>query len=190
MQTKNMLILSGAFAAGLLITALNKSRKMNSAQLIEKIITKGFSEIQNSKLALEKSNSTSIKIFAQRMIDDHNSINQQLMTLARSKNLSTPDLEKYMDGNTHHSLSFSSEESFDEDYVNHQLGIHKEMIKLFRMSERAEDIEIRKALSGILDQLGHHLQMTKDLADTFRTNNIPTSSSQRTEYVEEPDYKI
>lgn len=190
MHARNILLIGTAFAAGFLLTKLKEHQESDLGSLLKDAMSKGVAEIQNAKFALEKSNSTNIKVFAQRMIDDHTALNQQLIDIAHSHNIPIPDIEQYPDIAKPYLIAFNSDDSFDEDYVNHQLNSHQDMIELFRKFGRSNDAGIREFLSRILDQLGHHLQMAQDLDATFRTNNIPTSSPQNTDFVEEPDYKV
>lgn len=189
MHARNIVLIGTAFAAGFLFTKLKEQREIDIAQLVEDALHKGLAEIKNSKMALEKSNSTNIKVFAQRMIDDHTALNQQLVNLANSRNIPLPDTE-HEDTENPYLMLAGSDDSFDEDYVNHQLNIHRDIIKLFRRFSRSDDTEIRDFQTRILDQLSHHLKMVQDLKATFHTNNIPTSSLSDKDFVEEPDYKV
>ena len=189
MRAKSILLIGTAFAAGFLLTKLTKREATNITQLIEEAIYKGFAEIQNSKLALEKSNSTNIKIFAQRMIDDHIALNQKLSEIARTKGIPTPEIEQHLDQVEPYLAFYRNDDSFDESYVDHQLNTHQDVVKLFRKIEASDDYDIRQFAARAVEQLGHHLRMAQDLADTFHTNNIPTSSPYA-DFVEEPNYKI
>ena len=190
MQAKDMLLIGAAFAAGFALTKIGKQDRVNMKTFIEEALAKSASEINHSKLALEKSQSTNIKIFAQRMIEDHISLNQQLTELAQKYDLSIPDLEKQANTTRIYRVEFKNEELFDQEYVNHQLNSHRDMIKLFRLIGRSEDPEIRNFLSRVLDQLSHHLRMAQELAESFHSNNIPTTPISQTDFVEEPDYKV
>ena len=189
MRAKRIVLLGVAFAAGFLLTKLTKRQDKNITHLIEEAIYKGFAEIQNSKLALEKSNSTNIKIFAQRMIDDHIALNQKLTDIARSKGIPTPEIERHLDEVEPYLASYRNDDSFDECYVDHQLSVHRDIVQLFRKIGASNDAEINQFAIHAVEHLGHHLRMAQDLADTFHTNNIPTSSPYQADFVEEPNYK-
>lgn len=189
MRAKNILLIGAAFAAGFLLTKITRRQETTTAQLIEKAIYKGFAEIQNSKLALDKSNSTNIKIFAQRMIEDHIALNQKLTDIANTKGIPIPNIEQHLDQVEPYLASYSGDDSFDEAYVDNQLQVHYEIVNLFKKIGTSDDPEISKFAIHAVEHLGHHLRMAQDLADTFHTNNIPTSSPYQADFVEEPNYK-
>lgn len=188
MRAKNILLIGAAFAAGFLLTKITKRQDQKITLLIEEAIYKGFAEIQNSKLALEKSDSTNIKIFAQRMIEDHIALNQKLTDIAHSKGIPIPELDQHLDEVEAYLASYD-DDSFDECYVDHQLNSHRDIVKLFRKMGASDDPEINQFSAHAVEHLGHHLRMAQDLADTFHSNNIPTSSSYQGDFVEEPNYK-
>jgi len=190
MHAKNALIVGAAFVAGATLTKLIKSKDIDLQNFIDEALAKGFSEIQSARLALEKSNSTNVKIFAQRTMDDYNTFNQRLIEIAQKKALPVRVTEDYQRAAEPYVIRTNRKESFDERYVNHRLNSHKEMLKLFRLTGRSSDPLLREFLSNTLDQLDQHLRLAQELAETLHSNTIPTSSPQSADFVEEPDYKI
>lgn len=190
MHAKNALLIGAAFVAGATLTKFIKGRDIDLQNFLHAALARGFSEIQNARLALEKSNSINVKIFAQRTMDDYSTFNQRLIEIAQKKALSVPAIEDYQHAAQPYVIRPSHEESFDENYVNHRLNSHKEMLKLFRLTGRSNDPLLREFLSNTLDQLNHHLRMAQGLAETLHSNTIPTTSPQSADFVEEPDYKI
>lgn len=189
MHTKSALLVGAAFVAGATLTRFIK-KDVDLKNFINEALAKGFAEIQSSRLALEKSNSTNVKIFAQRTMDDYNTFNQRLIEIARKKAISVPAIEDYRDAAEPYIIRINNEASFDQQYVNHRLNSHKEMIKLFRLTGRSNDPLLRDFLSHTLAQLDQHLRMAQELAETLHSNTIPTTSPQTTDFVEEPDYKV
>lgn len=192
MQTKKALLVGAAFAAGFAITKIAKKRESDAevTAFINEAIAKGFAEIQNARIALEKSSSVNLKIFAQRISDDYAHFNQRLMEIARAKKLPVPTIEHYEEAAKPYVIAFKNEESFNDDYVNHRLGFHTEMIKLLRTTNRSPDPLLNELMSNTLEQLDQHLRMARELSRTLHTNEIKTSSPQSDDFVEEPDYKV
>jgi len=85
MHAKNALLVGAAFVAGATLTKLIKVRDIDLQNFLDEALAKGFSEIQSARLALEKSNSTNVKIFAQRTMDDYNTFNQRLIEIGKKK---------------------------------------------------------------------------------------------------------
>jgi putative membrane protein len=50
----------------------------------------GLAEVQLGQMAAERATNSEIQRFGQRMVTDHTKANQELMALARSKNISIP----------------------------------------------------------------------------------------------------
>src|SRR5262245_36571918 len=50
----------------------------------------GMTEVALSKLALQKATNAQVKDFAAMMVKDHSKANEELMTLAKSKNITLP----------------------------------------------------------------------------------------------------
>lgn len=190
MNAKNILLVSAAFAVGYSLKEISQKNEIELDKFIENAIALGIAEIESAKLALEKSTSTNIKIFAQRMIDDHTLMNQQLFEMAKKRNLPEPNLEQILLISDTYLIQFNDAVTFDESYVEHQLKSPKNTIKLLNMIGRSDDEELQEFYSRVLGKIDNHLHMAQTLADTFHTNTIHTSSPQHEDYVEEPNYKV
>src|SRR5690606_23783133 len=86
------LLFTGAFLLAA-VAAFNvvANDTIETEDFVEEASAKGLAEIETAQIALNKSDSASVKQFAQKMIDDHTAANKELATLARSKNLETAD---------------------------------------------------------------------------------------------------
>jgi putative membrane protein len=193
MKTTDVLLVSAAFAAGYALISARERQYFDLAEFIEEAVAKGIAEVETAKLALQKTSSTDIKIFAQLMIDDHIALNRELLAIARRKHLDVTEEAQLMQSARQYLLPMEDDSAFDADYVNHQLQFHKEAIDHFRTAARSNDQEVRQFLFFILDKLSHHLRMAQELEVTFRSNVIPTSSnedviSNSAKFVEEPNY--
>lgn len=195
MKATDVLLVSAAFAAGYALTSVRAKQHFDLAEFIEDAVAKGIAEVEAAKLALQKTDSTDIKIFAQLMIDDHIALNKELLSIARRKQLQVADDSHLMESARQYLLPVKDENAFDEDYVNHQLQFHKDAIDHFRTAARSNDQEVRQFLFFILDKLNHHLRMAQELESTFHSNLIPTSAntdviSNSAKFVEEPNYVV
>src|SRR5882757_10113171 len=57
---------------------------------VMKVAKGGMAEVELGKLAADKATSADVKKFGQRMADDHSKANDELKTLAQSKNITLP----------------------------------------------------------------------------------------------------
>lgn len=195
MKATDILLVSAAFAAGYALTGARERQHFDLTGFIEEAVAKGIAEVETAKLALQKTSSTDIKIFAQLMIDDHIALNRELLAIAHRKHLDIADEAQLMAAARQYFLSVSDENAFEEDYVNHQLQFHKAAIDHFRTAARSNDQEVREFLFFILDKLNHHLRMAQELVSTFHSNVIPTSIDKDAigdspKFVEEPNYTV
>ena len=64
-------------------------------KFIKEACAGGKAEIKMSKLAVDRAQNPQVKQFAQRMVDDHGKVGEELKTLASSKGITLPDKEEH-----------------------------------------------------------------------------------------------
>lgn len=123
-------------------------------------------EIQSSELALGKSKSTSVKSFAQMMIDNHKKTTQTLVKAASSAGI-TPPPPKLMPAQTKmiEQLQGLSGAQFDAAYIKQQRQAHDMALALHRNYSQKGDVPaLRTAAAGavpIVEQHRQHLTQMK-----------------------------
>lgn len=124
----------------------------------------GHLEIEGSKMALRKSANLDIKTFAQRMIDDHGKVAQELAGLARNKGVEIPGEPSLMQKGVLKGLDLRSD-GFDEAYADSiAVSAHKDAVELFDKAAReAKDAEVKAFAARVLPQLKQHLAMGQEL---------------------------
>jgi len=90
----------------------------------------GMTEVALGKLALTKTSNASIKQFANMMVTDHGKANDELMAIAKTKNITLPtepdsDHLKKID-----ELTKKTGADFDKAYVSAMIDGHKETLDL------------------------------------------------------------
>ncbi|OZI36140.1 DUF305 domain-containing protein [Bordetella genomosp. 1] len=140
--------------------------KLDSADrdFLENAAQSGHLEIEGSKLALEKAHSQDVKTFAQKMIDDHGKVGQQLATLAKSKGYEPPTGPSMMQQARLKTLGMR-DDGFDKAYAE-EIGVsaHEDAVKLFeKASKEAKDADVKKFAADTLPALKQHLDMAKTL---------------------------
>ncbi|WP_322025133.1 DUF4142 domain-containing protein [Burkholderia sp. BCC1977] len=138
--------------------------RRTDAEFVDMAKLAGKSEIQASRLALEKSSSPDVRAFAKRMVDDHRKANERLQQLAARNGVSMhagrivdPDVEALRD---------RSGRDFDVAYVA-MVGpdAHRNAIRLFEDEARdGRDSDLRAFAAATLPSLRHHLTMAQALA--------------------------
>ncbi|RYE19146.1 MAG: DUF4142 domain-containing protein [Sphingobacteriaceae bacterium] len=122
----------------------------------------GMAEVQIAQLAQQKATSADVKQFAAKMITDHTKANDQLMALAKQKNITLPaalgtDEQKVLDD-----LSKKSGKDFDKAYVKAMVEDHEKDVKLFAdEASDAKDADLKSFAGTTLPTLKMHETMIK-----------------------------
>ncbi|QKJ32542.1 DUF4142 domain-containing protein [Mucilaginibacter mali] len=119
----------------------------------------GMTEVAVAKLAQTKSTNAKVKEFADMMVMDHGKANDELMALAKSKNITLPstisnDKQKEMDD-----LNKKNGADFDKAYVDAMVDGHKKTISMFEdESKNAKDPDLKAFVDKTLPTIKMHLQ--------------------------------
>jgi putative membrane protein len=104
--------------------------KPTDPQIAHIAYTAGVLDIEAGKQALDKSKNKDVLAFAQRMVGDHTSVNDQALALVKKLNVTPEDnptsqaLTKQADA-TRQKLADLSGEAFDKAYVDNEVAYHK-----------------------------------------------------------------
>lgn len=160
-----VLMLAGAAlsfnAAAESVNSKDKSFMTNAAEA-------GHAEIEASKIALEKSSNQAVKDYAQKMIDQHTTVDEQLKQLASSKDVTLPAEPSMAQRAKIAILEKLKGNTFDKRYAS-MIGVsaHEDAVKLFQKSSKeAQDPDVKTFAAKTLPGLQEHLQMGRDLKKT------------------------
>jgi len=118
----------------------------------------GMAEVELSKVAETKATNAKVKEFATMMTKDHMTANEELMALAKTKNITLPTTVGVDEQKTMGDLQKKSGAEFDKDYVDVMVTDHKKTIDLFeKASTDAKDAEIKSFAIKTLPTLKNHL---------------------------------
>jgi putative membrane protein len=124
----------------------------------------GMAEVQLGKLATENASNGDVKRFGQMMVDDHTKANNELMQIAKDKQLMAPHALKPQDQETYDKLSKLSGEQFDREYMQHMVADHQKDVAAFKKaSQSASDPDVKQFASSTLPTLQKHLDDAKDI---------------------------
>jgi len=138
----------------------------------------GMTEVQLGELAGAKGMTEGVKAFGRRMVLDHGKANDELKSLATTKQIS---LEANLDAKHQAMLDKFAKLSglaFDRAYVDDMVNDHKTAVAAFaREAQQGEDAEIKAWAMRTLPTLESHLReiqgLQKDL-ESGRVNPKPT----------------
>lgn len=143
------------------LAGADKSFLTNAAEL-------GHAEVKASQLAVQKSSDPDVKTFAQKMIDGHSKVGDDLKTLATLKNVAVPDDSSVVQKAKILVLSNLEGHTFDKQYVE-MIGVsaHKDAVSLFKKTAaNTKDADIKQFAATNLPALQDHLQMAMQLKST------------------------
>ena len=168
---------SGSTSAGTSGAASARSTRDNNLargdrKFLEEAAQHGMAEVQLGQLAAQKGQSSEVKQFGQRMVDDHTKANDQLKSIASSKNVQLPTDMDRGHRRDYDRLSKLSGADFDRAFMKAMVSDHKKDVSDFRKQARsAKDSDVKGFASATAPTLEQHLQMAQQTDATVRTAN-------------------
>jgi putative membrane protein len=154
-------IASAAFAAD----------KPTDPQIAHIAYTAGLIDIEAGKQAVDKSQNTDVRAFAQRMIGDHTAVNDQALALVKKLHVTPADnptsqsLTKAADA-TRAKLTGLDGAAFDKAYVDNEVAYHKTVNDALAQTliPSAENAELKALLEKGLTLFQAHQHHAEELA--------------------------
>ncbi|HYD62025.1 MAG TPA: DUF4142 domain-containing protein [Noviherbaspirillum sp.] len=133
-------------------------------EFLAQAIEDSMAEVELCEMALQKSTSDEVKMFAQHMIDEHSQLGAELEKLAGGNKADLPkDMESKHKAAMRKMAQLSGPE-FDREFVQHAVKEHENDIKVFDHYAREEsDTGIRQIAEKGCRMLEQHLQMAREL---------------------------
>jgi putative membrane protein len=140
---------------------------------VSKAMQGGLAEVQLGQLTLQKSNNPQVKEFAQRMIDDHTKLNEQMKPVAQQVGVTPPDQISKGDRKIIAKLQALSGSAYDQAYIKDMVKDHKQDLNEFQMeASSGQDQTVKDAANQGSKVITQHLQMAQQLA---KDQNVPTA---------------
>lgn len=135
------------------------------ASFVEKSTLGSLSEIELSKLALNKSKSGPILAFAQRMIDDHTAALNQIGSIAKNNNLQVPMQPDQAHEQIIRQLSTLSEPQFKKAFSKQMQEDNDRALALFATaaSDKYLNPQLKDLAANMLPTLQNHQRAAHDL---------------------------
>ncbi len=131
---------------------------------LKKAIRGNNGEIDAAKLALQKSQNQQVKDFAQRMVDDHTKMLDQLKEVAQKDNVTYKDEPSPMAQKLHAKLEGLSGAEFDKAYIDGMIKDHKEDVREFSTEiNHGKKQDVKDAASQSLPTIKEHLSIVEGL---------------------------
>ncbi|CAN5143285.1 DUF4142 domain-containing protein [soil metagenome] len=129
----------------------------------------GMAEVELGKLAMQKTTNPKIRDFATMMVKDHGKANDELMAIAKTKNITLPaaidaDHQKKVDD-----LNKMTGKDFDKNYVDAMVDGHKKTLDLMNDEAKdGKDAELRSFAAKVAPTVQMHLDAIKKIHDSMK----------------------
>ena len=139
------------------------------AEFATKAAVGGMGEVLMSKLALEKSTNATVKDFATMMVTDHSKANDELMAIAKTKNITLPSALDADHQKVYDDLQAKTGTDFDKAYVNAMLDGHKSTLDLLQKEEKdGKDAELKAFATKTAPVVDGHLTKIKAIDSAMK----------------------
>jgi len=140
---------------------------------VSKAMQGSMAEVQLAQMTLQKSSNDQVKQFAQRMIDDHTKLNEQMKPVAEQVGVTAPDQISKNDRKTIAKLQGLSGSAYDKAYIRDMVKDHKQDLSQFQTeASSGQDQTVKDAANQGSKVIAQHLQMAQQLA---KDQNVPMS---------------
>lgn len=131
-------------------------------------VTANQIDVDYGKIALKKATTPEAKKFAQTMIDDHTSIINQAVALAKKLGVTPKDnavTQSLLDGakKMKETLNSKKGKDFDKAYIDNEVSYHEAVISTVKnvLIPQTDNKELKDLLQSVMPLLEHHLEMAK-----------------------------
>ena len=174
------LLIAGACASGSMENAdsmaaapqtqQQPAQPLTDANIAAIVVAANTIDIENGKLALERSGTDNIRRFAQTMITDHSGVNQAAVDLVTKLKV-TPVANATSNGlvesanATRASLRARSGADFDRAYIANEVDYHRAVLSAIddALIPNAQNAELRALLVSVRPAIAAHLQHAESL---------------------------
>lgn len=164
--------LSAAFVAGglLMMAAATQAQEINDAQIAAIVVTANQVDVDAGKLARQRADNSEVKKFAERMVSDHEGVNQQAVALATKlkvtpqENDTSRAIKAGGDKNLAN-LQTLSGAAFDKAYVDHEVAYHAQVLDALdkTLIPGASNAELKALLVKVRPAFVAHLEHAKQI---------------------------
>ena len=130
----------------------------NDAKFATAAANGGLAEVAVGQLAGEKAMNAKVKAFASMMVTDHSKVNEELMAIAKAKNITLPSAPDEEHQKKKADLAAKTGADFDKAYVDAMIDGHKKTISLFEdAAKNCKDADLKAFAEKTLPTIKGHL---------------------------------
>jgi putative membrane protein len=148
------------------VSAADNELASSDKKFITEAAQGGLLEVKLGELASKNGTDQSVKDFGQQMVTDHTKANEQLMTVAKSKNVDVPAELDSKGQKMVDKMSKLSGADFDKAYMKDMVKDHEKDVKEFKKEAKdGKDADVKKFAEDTVPTLEHHLEMARTTAE-------------------------
>ena len=137
---------------------------------VKKAIQGSMAEVQMGQLALQKSNDDQVKQFAQKMVDDHGKIIDQMKPVAQQMGVTVPDSPPKDAMKTMDRMKSLSGDAFDQAYIKDMVKDHKKDDAAFKQeASMTQNAQLKQLVMQTDQIIQGHLKMIEQIAQSKGT---------------------
>jgi putative membrane protein len=142
----------------------DKNLSADDANFVREAASGGMMEVQLGQAVADKATNPEVKQFAQRMVTDHTTANNELKALAQQKNVTLPNEldpkhQKMMD-----KITAKTGAEMDKAYIQAMVKDHKKDVADFqKAANSAKDADLKAWAAKTLPVLQEHLTMAQGI---------------------------
>lgn len=140
----------------------HNANKIDEKRFVKDAFAGGLTEVELSKLAVQKASSDAVKQFAQKMIDDVSKTNQELKAIAAKENIPVPDSLDSKRQSKVDKLAKLSGSDFDRAYLKD--AMKEQDVRDFQQEAKSgSDPDVKQFASKTIPALEEHQTTAKGL---------------------------
>lgn len=151
-------------------------QSLGDQAFVSKAMEGNDTEIQLAQLAQQKSQSSDVKQYAQKMAADHTQMNDKWFTpVAKQLGVVQPKGPSKKEKKVIAKLQGLSGDEFDKEYIGTMLKDHQQDLKDFKQeSESAQDPTLKQVATQGASVITQHLQLAEQVA---KNHNVPVPNN-------------
>jgi putative membrane protein len=137
---------------------------------VKKALEGNVAEVQMGELALQKSNDDQVKQFAQRMVDDHGKMQDQLKPVADQMGVKVPEGSSKGQMKKMDKMKTLSGDAFDQAYIKDMVKDHKSDASEFKQeAQSTQNAQLKQLATEGGQTIESHLQQIQQIAQSKGT---------------------
>ena len=151
-------------------------QQMQEKSFVRKAMEGDMAEVQLGQLAEQKASSPDVKQFAEKMVNDHTQLNDQMKPVAQQLGVNPPAKLSKKDEEEKAKLENLSGTQFDDAYIKDMLKDHKKDAAEFKEeAQQAQNPAVKQAAQQGSQVIDQHLQLIEQIA---QSHNVTTGKGR------------